>query len=317
MIERAISLSVVMLLCCPITAEATPPVARVLDVQGTVKILGINGKARPAARFVTVYADEWLEGSDASSSAKLMFKSDGHLECLQGKVKSQATEKGCQPPGIRQDQVPPPIKRSAAKWFADLPETPGGISIARGDSPIVEPISNSRILSAKPVFAWPAKRGVSHYELILSSGTDDSVVWSIKTNATTASYPGEPALNLGDGYYWTVDKFPRNENEDPQVFIAEGSFVLASEAERMQVKELQQLAQSADAAWSLVAAENLMRMHFYAEAIAGYEKLAATSGNDPYFHVVLANLYTIARRHSDSAAAQKRARQLGYKLLND
>jgi hypothetical protein len=303
------SLSATLWLLCAVAVAQTNPVARVLEIQGSVTIRQPDGKTRTAAIYSTVYAGDRIEGGQNALVA-LGFSKDGHLEKFQAPFTGTAAEDGCQPPGTRQKRAVSALHHKAAKWISDLPAfTAGGIEIARGLGdlpPRLCPIVDSVVTSLRPAFAWPSMATASAYTVKLYRG--NSCIWTVTTPKTTAEYSGGPDLVPGKSYEWEVLVVPAR-GDSPAV---QGRFRVASKSQRAEAAELKELTSETTVPWLAVAAVRYRQAGMLTEAIECYERLTKVAPDTAAFYASLATLYQAAGRRDDAEASLRRAEQLGF-----
>ena len=115
------------------TPQRPRAVARVLELRGAVTAAAAAGEPRKVACFGTVYAEERLRLA-AGSSLVLAFRSDGHLESVQGATEVTVQETGCQPAQAVKPLPPPRGSRpTQARIVGDaFPVTVLGAAVLRG-----------------------------------------------------------------------------------------------------------------------------------------------------------------------------------------
>jgi tetratricopeptide (TPR) repeat protein len=282
-------------------------VARILEVRGKVEVAN-EGKVRSAEVYGGLSVGERLT-VPKQGVIVIGWLSDKRLERVRGPAVATAQEgrlDGAKPDAIKLKQT-----ETANSSFRSLPNiTTLAVTVARGvddEKPIppqITPINRST-LREPPCFSWPAKDGAQTYKLTVRKINEE--IWPFETAKNSAIYAGAP-LDLNVDYSWTVEVAEGGKLSEH----VGGTFKLASDASKAEHEELAQMAMSEEVAVLALAAMRYERSLLYAEAIAVYEKLAATAGNTAAFHAALAELYYKAGRIDDSKRAHDKAEKLGF-----
>lgn len=247
-------------------AGAARPVARVLEVSGPVVIRDARQQSRPAEVFGSIYGGEQIV-VPADGMVVLGFRNDGHLERVKQPGKLTAGERGCEPQALVESVAVAERHRSLVQQgIRELPAvTQGaaavmhtGYSKHTGTSPA--PIPGSVLVTTAPKFAWPEVPHAEGYEVTIRSG--DAPIRFTRTKEAKADFALAAPLQRGKSYQWLV----LAEVEGKKVKAFEGTFAIASEAQQQQLAEWLDLATASEPAIVALAAKNLERAGFLAEA---------------------------------------------------
>lgn len=316
--NRAVPLIAVALVVVGAGAGPRAPAARVLEVKGKVSIVESEDFGRPAVVYGTVYADDRLVVAK-DAKVTLVFRGDGHIERVVVPGTFRVTQNGCRPrTGVQQTPMSEQnraIVGRISKGSRGIVQ--GGVVVARaaatdddqlaivgpGD---IRPIDGSTVLAAKPTFAWPATPEAKEYTLSLFFMGNR--VWSAVTKTPQVEYSGADALKPGAMYTWeataTVDGKP--------VTVFEGAFHTATEGQRGEAADLEQLLAKPEPAYLALAAMWYKQNGFISEAIAANEQLAKlTPEAAVYWELV--ELYFEAGHHEMAGQAEAKAMELEEK----
>ncbi len=282
-------------------------------MKGSATISDPDNLERPATTFGTVYADDRIVvGKDAS--LVLVFRDDGHIERIIAAGTFQVTMDGCQPNTGVERLAMPDQNRVLVGKLSKGPRgiVQGGVVLARSAAPgQIRPIPDSTVLSAKPIFSWPAEPKATKYTLNLY--LQGNRVWSASSEAAEASYPGQPPLKSGAMYAWDVTTLVDNKT----ITVCQGVFHTASEGQRADAEALAKLIIEPKLPYLALAAMWHRQNGFVSEAIALDRQLAKLSG-DPAVYWTLAELCWQAgldeearRAEQQAAALEKKAERKG------
>lgn len=295
-------------------AAAPKPVARILELKGSVTIQSGEGKSRSAAVYGTVFEGDTLSVADGTQVV-LVFRQDGHSERLKVASKFTASSAGCAPKD-RVESIASDARRQTlvAKGLNRLPELAfaGGVSVPRSGpgekvASRISPIHGATLLTQRPLLSWPAVAKATEYEVVVYNGTQRH--WSATAKKPELEYQG-PALKSSRTYRWeVVAKLPGEAQR-----LGSGEFAIATEDQIEEAQEIKELATGDDPAGLALAAMDYERLGLFAEAIVIYERLAKLAPETSPFHAALADLYEKAGRQEDSAKARARAEKLGFEF---
>jgi len=312
------------------------PAARVLEIKGKAEVVEAKDLARPAAVYGTIYADERIV-VEKNAQVTLVFRGDGHLERIVAPGTYQVFEKGCKPSkGVEQVAMPEENRVVVGK----LSKGPrgivqGGVVMARAPAPRpkddgptskskdldvppnekaaaspemgeIRPIVGSTVLTAKPVFSWPAVPKAKKYTLCLFFLGNQ--VWTAESEATQLEYAGETPLKAGALYAWEIAATVDGKSEP----IGEGAFHTASDRQRASAAEIDKLLDKSEPLYLAVAALWYKQNEMLCEAIAVNEKLAKLTPNAAIYQE-LAELYARAGAEKAARAAEEKAVELEKK----
>ncbi len=296
------------------SADASKPVARILELKGSVAIKTPEGKTRPAAVYGTVFENELLT-VDNAAQVVLVFRHDGHSERLQVPTTFTAGSTGCEPQSDVKKIVSEARRQMlVAKGLKRLPELAlaGAVSVPRSGPteklPLrISPIQGATLLTQRPVLRWPAVENALEYEVVVYNGKLRH--WSSTASKAEVNYEG-PALKPSRTYRWEVVAKMTGEVRR----VGNGEFTIATGDQLAEAQEIKEVATGEDVAGLALAALSYERLGMFEEALAVYERLAKLAPDTSPFHAALADLYEKAGRREDSAQARTRAEKLGFEF---
>ena len=303
------------------TAQLSRPVARVLEVEGTVMLKPPLGSQRPAKVFGTVYKGSRLM-VEANASVVLAFRQDGHREQVTGPVQTIVGETGCEASDhvqpltgspnseavIRQTvQQMPAITRGGVTWVRNPGDTrigglPPGLKMERPPLPFIRFCS----ASSSPLLRWPAVPGVESYRFRLI-GPEDKV-WSTQTSETSVTYAGPESLKPSEsGYLWEVS-CPGEAGESK--LVCKGCVKIASEQDARHAAALEELCKDADETVLTLSVIWFLDHEMLPAALDVVERLAEKDKNEPVYYQQLATLYDRLGQTEKAKEAKQRAEAL-------
>ncbi len=296
------------------SAGDSKPVARILELKGTVVIKTAEGKTRPAAVYGTVFEGESLTVKQGAQ-AVLVFRQDGHSERLKVATTVTAKATGCEPKGSVEVIATDPRRQTlVAKGLQRLPELAlaGAVSVPRsGPSekipPRISPINGATLLTQSPVLSWLEVTDAAEYEVVVYNGSLRH--WSTSVKNPELSYKG-PVLKPSRTYRWEIVAKSSGQVQP----VGKGEFTIATAEQIAEALEIKELAIGEDVVGLALAALSYERLGLFAEALAVYERLAKLAPDTSPFHAALADLYEKAGRQDDSAQARARAEKLGFEF---
>lgn len=295
-------------------SAASPPAAYIFQVQGAVQVVDATGKARRAATFGCIYADEQVK-LPTGSRISLRLCSDGHREQIAAEGTWTVTDSGLSPrdkvtvlPSATEQSQPLAAMMKSLPQPAEVGGRLGGITIARAgesDGPKVSPLDLEVVLSTTPTLTWPTRAGVARYRVYLNS--EGKKLWSLTTAGTEMTVPAG-LLKPGTRCDWQVlDARPGAAGP-----VVKASFTVAYPSQQEQADLLKSLAK-VDAESLAFAALTSEAQHFYTQALEFYTQLAKES-DDPTFQAALAELYIKSGREKEAAIARKKAEDAGFEF---
>ncbi len=313
------------------------PAARILEIKGKAMVVEAKDLDRPAAVYGTIYADERIV-VEKNTQVTLVFRGDGHVERIVAPGTFQVTEKGCRPSkgveqvampeqnrvvvgklskgsrGIVQGGVvmprapaPRPKDNDANSKPKDLDAPPANKLPATVDMGSFRPISGSTLLTAKPVFSWPAVPKAKKYTLSLFFLGNQ--VWAADTENTRLEYSGETPLKAGALYSWEITATLDGKPEP----IGEGAFHMANDRQRASAAEIEKLLVKPEPLYLALAALWYKQNEMLFEAIAINEQLVKLTSNAAVYQE-LAELYSRAGMEKAATAAEDKAANLEKKM---
>lgn len=274
-----------------VAAGAARPVARILQVTGTVTIRDSQQKTREARAYGTVYGGEKLRLA-ADSLVVLGFRHDGHMERLRAPVEVAVTEEGCKPnKAVEVLNVPKRHRDLVCRGIRELPAiTQGAVAMAHTGyskvlGPWLRPVNGSTILTAEPKLSWPSVSDAVEYQVEVYA--DEVPVRFARTKETQIDFASAPPLRAGVKYRWTVTASLRGKT----VQAYEATFTVATDEQKKELAELMDIAAVSEIPVLALAAKRLEQTGFFAEAIPVYQRLVKLAPDSEPFRAALEGLY--------------------------
>ena len=301
------------------------PVARVLEVRGSIRAERADSADRELAVFGTVYEGERLVLA-ADSWLVLAFRAEGRLERIAGPAEVTVGVGGCvpeelvQPRALARDggrpvqaavQQLPPVTRGGATIVRSRPgETgrppdlpPGVLGLPR---PWFEPVPQTIVLAVRPVFDWQTLPGATGYVVCVADEAGE--LWSTQVAQPPVEYGGTQPLEPGQRYTWWVRV---SEGPDqPGRRWGEARFTVAGGEQRALAEELQAWTAESQPGYLALAALWFQQEQLVGEAIQAARRLAELDPEQAEYHRLLAQLYQRAGRSDRADAARQRVRAL-------
>ncbi len=304
---------------------APRPVARLLEVRGSITASREDGSSRELAVFGTVYEGEQL-GLEADSSLVLAFRASGRLERIEGPAEVTVGEGGCSPEEHVQQlalareggrpvqaavQQLPAVTRGGAtivRTRPGQPDPPPGLppSLLGPPRAWLEPARQTLVLAVRPVFDWQTLPDATCYEL--SVRDDSGELWSARVAEPPVEYGGPQPLGPGERYRWRVVATQTGGRASRQ--LGEAHFTVAGGEQRALAEELLALATDSEPGYLALAALWFQQERMLVQAIRAARRLAELEPEKAEYHRLLAELYDRAGRPEQAGEARERLRAL-------
>jgi len=273
-----------------VAAGPARPVARILQVTGSVTICDAQERTRPALAFGSVYSGEQIR-LPADSLVVLGFRHDGHMERLKTPGEVTVTDKGCEPASAAEVvAVAERHRELVSRGIRELPAvTQGAVAMAHTGyskrvGPWLRPVNGSTILTSAPKLSWPEVPNAAGYEITFRA--DKGPIRFRKTKEAQADLVFTPPLQGGTTYRWTVAGSVEGKN----VEVYEASFTVATEAEKKEAAEWMDLAAGSEIPAVALAALRLEQGGLVAEAFDVYQRLVKLAPDSQPFRAALERL---------------------------
>lgn len=323
--SRVVLLAAVVASAVTVGAARKRPVARVVDVRGTVTAMSGGSASRTLKCFGTVYAGETLN-VQANSSLSLAFRSDGHLESLQKAGEVTVTEEGCKPVElVRRLSSSARQKRAVGRIVDDTfaggvagagivkgayGDSVAGASILRGgdDAPQrrLRPVQDSIVLSSKPEFEWLPGCKDNTYEILVFD-ENSRILWRETTTSPRLKYAGKQSLEHGTTYGWELSEQARDGQ--PKL-VCEGRFTIATSQQIELAAPVCEMATAKETALVCLAAMWFKRQGMIDEALSSTQRLVELVPEQAAYHLLLSELLERAERNREAKQSLQKARQL-------
>lgn len=249
------------------------PVARILQVTGSVTVCDAQQRTRPAVAFGSVYSGEQIRLAP-DALVVLAFRHDGHMERLKTAGEVTVGDKGCAPASaVEVVAVAERHRDLVSRGIRELPAvTQGAVAMAHTGyskrvGPWLRPVDGSTILTSAPQLSWPAVPHAAAYEITFRA--DKGPIRFFKTDQTQADLVFAPPLEGGATYRWTVTASVKGK----PVVAYEASFAVATEPQKKEAAALVDLAAGSEIPAVALAALRLEQGGFVAEAFEAYQRL--------------------------------------------
>jgi hypothetical protein len=279
------------------------PVAMVLSSQGHCHLLG-DEESRPLRVMQCLRAGDKVVASKESETI-IVFLEDGHRERIVPNSTVTCQRDGCQPKQSVQKLPSKSVVRShVQRTRYHVRGTRGAVGLLRGGGDKgawgSQPIDTACILETKPRLAWRTVPQATNYSVSLFQADGIQKIWTVSTTETSIAFPTtEVPLTQGRGYRWKVSA--RLAQQTSQV-VVNSSFLVATQREFDEIKQLQPLLESKELADLVYAALTLESYGVYDRVITALEKAVDVSSGDQHLVDLLRNYYRQAGRVTEAEA---------------
>jgi hypothetical protein len=308
-----------LIVCCLVLAPEKParkPVVAMVLHASPGAVLLVGKEAQPLRDMDLLREADVVRVS--KDPVRVVFLVSGQGErILPGKTVTVG-KSGCSPPQSVEkfkSKTTPAIRRLHKLLTSER----AGVGVARGPSllrPPVEvigwPIPESKTLSQRPTFRWPALPGAIEYEVRVESVPDKEprLLWKETTKKTVLSYPSRhPPLALGSDVLWSVTAvLPEGKRKE---VVPPSELTVASRLLRKTLADLTPLLESNHPEDWLLAALVYESRRLYTEAMPLYEKADARRPRQPNILEALRFYYDHTSQKDRATAVRKRLLELG------
>jgi tetratricopeptide (TPR) repeat protein len=300
------------------------PVARILEVDGQIKIVSPQGKERKAQQFGGLFADETVRLKAGNQiivlwkdqrAERLTAKQDGEI-----KVQVDRLDPATDVQAIKYEKKP--NAKTLAKAVSELPSLSrsGGIIPRAGNiapvGPQLLPLHGSVVPTATPTFKWPAIEGSSYQFQLFEEEDADSI---LDLEVKTADYTVQKKTTLRPDvrYRWVV----RATDKKGAPHQWEGEFEVADEKQQAAYAEFKhletELLESKATPFLAVVANSYEQHKFFAEAGDVYARLVKLQPKSAAYWAGLGEYHRRAGQTEKAAECRETALKLGYEYHSE
>jgi CHAT domain-containing protein len=267
------------------------PAARVLQASGAAMVVSAQGLPREALLFGAVYDGDRLF-LQPGASLVLGIPGDHGIKRVSATTSPlilQLADLNAESHvNITPLEPPPETSVIVGAILRAMPLPPAGAATLerqqnpREDSPQAHPAHGSAGISPLPTFSWPARSGVTAYEVAIYRA--GKLLWLAQTETPTIDLPAAKQLEHGATYQWAVHALKSQERQ----LIVNSLFTTALAGEGAQ---LEALAASRDPHLVALAAIRYEQSDQAPLAIKAYEKLAQQTPSVAAVYAALGDLH--------------------------
>jgi hypothetical protein len=319
-----------VLVLCVLGQEPKPkPLAMVVDAGTEAKLqrgeaarkgLGLAAGPQSLRDVDLLYPGDTVEAG--KGGVLVVFLKGGARERVQPGRKATVQVGGCQPGDAVQLVTDSKLPAAAMEALPELRgrERAGVATFRDGSGPAVSPLRESIVPTTRPTLGWPTvpKAGAYEVRLFSGEGMDRKLEWKATAKEPRLPYPeGKPVLARGKTYHWEVTAV----DADGKLLTTDGKpndplrskFTVATQEEERAAEDLRALAAGDDPSGWLLAATLYDAYGLLNEALPLFEKVAEKRIRQGNVQAILAGYYGLAGQPEKSAAARKKAEDLGVK----